>query len=176
MADVDKVLSIEQAVHAYPWTRGNFCDALKSDYLCYVEEMAGELCAYAVLMPGVDEAELLNMAVAKEYQRRGLGSMMLIAMLKMAASRELSRVLLEVRASNLAAMALYCSAGFKQVNVRRGYYRNMKGNEDAIVMACDIPSPLAPLPQVGEVDVSVVGVNSTSLPQAGERSGERDCG
>ncbi len=138
ISDVDAVLTIEQTVQAYPWTRGNFCDALKSDYLCYVEEASdGMVAGYAVLMPGVDEAELLNMAVATVHQRKGLGSVMLIAMLKMANDMGLFRVLLEVRASNLAAMALYRSLGFGQVSVRRGYYRDANGSEDAIVMACD---------------------------------------
>lgn len=139
IADVDAVLTIEQTVQAYPWTRGNFCDALESGYLCYVEETSeGMVAGYAVLMPGVDEAELLNMAVATVHQRKGLGSAMLIAMLKMANDMGLSRVLLEVRASNLAAMALYRSAGFKEVSVRRAYYRNANGSEDAIVMAFDV--------------------------------------
>lgn len=151
-AEVDEVLAIEQAVQAYPWTRGNFCDALTSGYLCCVEEMLGELCAYAVLMPGVDEAELLNIGVAAAHQRKGLGAAMLSTLLKMAADRGLRRVLLEVRTSNLAAIALYRRAGFLQIGVRRGYYRSAAVSEDALVMAC------------------------SSLPLAGERSGERDYG
>ena len=139
ISDVDEVLSIEQAIQVYPWTRGNFCDALESGYLCYVEETSdGMVAGYAVLMQGVDEAELLNMAVAAAHQRRGLGGALLTAMLKMANEMRLPRVLLEVRASNLAAMALYRSLGFVEISVRRDYYRNMNGNEDAIVMAFDV--------------------------------------
>jgi ribosomal-protein-alanine acetyltransferase len=180
-ADVDEVLAIEQAVQAYPWTRGNFCDALDSGYLCYVEETSdcvdkASVRGYAVLMPGVDEAELLNIGVAAAHQRQGLGGMMLSMMLDVAGNRGLSRVLLEVRASNRAAIALYGRAGFIDVSVRRGYYRNAGGSEDAVVMACDIPSPLAPLPQVGKGNMGVEGINSASLPQAGERLGERDDG
>lgn len=134
LADVDAVLAIEQVVQPYPWTRGNFCDALSSDYLCYVDEEAGELRGYAVLMPGVGEAELLNIGVAAAYQRKGLGRAMLAAMLAVAAELNLARVFLEVRASNLAAIALYRSTGFLQVGVRRGYYRNTNGCEDALVM------------------------------------------
>ena len=134
--DVDEVLAIEDAVQAYPWTRGNFCDALDSGYMCYVDECNGRICSYVVLMAGVDEAELLNIAVAKDLQRKGMGSRMLIAMLKMAHDMGLHRVLLEVRASNPAAISLYRLVGFGQVSVRRNYYRNASGSEDAIVMAC----------------------------------------
>jgi ribosomal-protein-alanine N-acetyltransferase len=59
-----------------------------------------------------------------------------------------------VRASNRAAIALYRRAGFIDVSVRRGYYRNAGGSEDAVVMACDTTAP----------------------PLAGERLGERDDG
>jgi len=140
IADVDAVLAIEQAVQAYPWTRGNFCAALDSAYLCCVDEVAGELCSYAVLMPGVDEAELLNIGVASAHQRKGLGRAMLLAMLEAACAKQMSRVFLEVRVSNQCAIALYRCAGFAEVGMRRAYYRNEKGSEDAMVMVCDIPS------------------------------------
>lgn len=142
VADLDAVLSLEQSVQAYPWTRGNFCDALNSGYLCFVEEVAGEISSYAVLMPGVEEAELLGIAVAAAHQRKGLGRVMLSAMLDAASVRGWRRVFLEVRASNSGAIALYRSAGFSEVGLRRGYYRNAEGSEDAIVMACECPEAL----------------------------------
>lgn len=137
-SDVDAVLAIERAVQPYPWTRGNFSDALANGYLCHVEEQAGEICGYAVLMPGVEEAELLTIGVAAAQQRRGLGRAMLGEMLALARGRKMSRVFLEVRVSNVAAIALYRSAGFDQVGLRRDYYQNANGSEDALVMACDL--------------------------------------
>ena len=62
--DVDAVLRIEQRVHAHPWTRGNFIDALKSDSICKVYEAEGVMLGYVVLMPAVDEAQLLNISIA----------------------------------------------------------------------------------------------------------------
>lgn len=153
-ADVDEVLSIERSVQGYPWTRGNFSDALSSGYLCLVDDAAGELRSFAVLMSGVDEAELLNVGVASKHQRNGLGRTMLAAMLGAASEKKMQRVFLEVRASNWRAIALYRSAGFLEIGLRRGYYRNDIGCEDALVMAFDI----------------------SSLPQAGERLGERENG
>jgi len=137
LADLDAVLTVEQDVQAYPWTRGNFSDALNCGYLCFIDELAGEVRGYAVLMPGVGEAELLTIGVALAHQRKGLGRLMLVELLRMAAEKQLSRVFLEVRASNRAAIALYLRAGFAQIGLRRGYYRNAAGSEDALVMACD---------------------------------------
>jgi ribosomal-protein-alanine acetyltransferase len=137
LADLDAVLTVEQDVQAYPWTRGNFSDALNCGYLCFIDELAGEVRGYAVLMPGVGEAELLTIGVALAHQRKGLGRLMLAELLRMATEKQLSRVFLEVRASNRAAIALYLRAGFAQIGLRRGYYRNAAGSEDALVMACD---------------------------------------
>lgn len=138
LADVDAVLAIEQAVQPYPWTRGNFTDVLDHGYLCYVDEQFGEIRGYAVLMPTVEEAELLTIGVAAAQQRKGLGRAMLNEMLEMARGRGMQRVFLEVRVSNVAAIALYRSADFAEVGLRRGYYQNANGSEDALVMACDL--------------------------------------
>lgn len=137
--DVEAVFAIEQAVQRFPWTRGNFTDALDSGYLCRVDEAEdGGIRGYAILMPGVEEAELLNIGVTGAGQRKGLGRAMLAAMLEMAREKNLRRVFLEVRPSNEAAIALYRSAGFRETGVRRGYYKNAGGNEDAVTMACEL--------------------------------------
>lgn len=137
--DVDAVLAIEQAVQRFPWTRGNFTDALHSGYLCCVDETeSGGIRGYAILMPAVDEAELLNIGVAAAQQRKGLGRAMLAEMLNVARGRKMKRVFLEARSSNVAAIALYRSAGFSEAGARRGYYQGASGSEDAIVMACEL--------------------------------------
>ena len=137
--DVDTVLAIEQTVQRFPWTRGNFADALNSGYLCCVDETeSGGIRGYAILMPAADEAELLNIGVAAAQQRKGLGRAMLAEMLNVAHDRNMKRVFLEVRSSNVAAIALYRSAGFSEIGVRRGYYQNANGSEDALVMACEL--------------------------------------
>ena len=86
----------------------------------------------------LDEAELLNIGVAAGHQRKGLGRSMLREMLDDARERNMRRVFLEVRSSNTAALALYRNTGFVEIGVRRGYYQNASGNEDAITMACDL--------------------------------------
>ena len=153
-ADVDAVLGIEQAVQAYPWTRGNFIDALKHGYICRVDENLGEIRCYAIMMQAADEAELLNIGVAAAWQRKGLGRMTLNEMLQTARAMNMKRVFLEVRPSNVTAIALYRRTGFDLIGVRRGYYQGVNGSEDALVMACDLNQ-------------------DSSLPLAGERPGER---
>ncbi len=134
-SDIDAVLRIEQQVHAHPWTRGNFSDALANGYLCKVAEQDGEAIGYAVLMQGVDDAELLDIGIAAEQQRRGCGRALLGAMLVLARELGKQRVMLEVRASNAAALGLYRALGFVPAGLRGGYYAGQNGcREDAILM------------------------------------------
>lgn len=137
-ADIAAVCAIEQQIHSHPWTHGNFADALQAGYLCRVLENAGALTAYAVLMLGVDEAELLDIGVAASQQRQGCGRSLLDAMLVLARTHGKQRVVLEVRASNQPAIALYQHAGFQQIGLRRAYYLTDNGREDAILMGYEL--------------------------------------
>lgn len=133
--DIGAVLSIEQQVHAHPWTRGNFSDALTSAYVCKVAELGGSLIGYAVMMQGVDDAELLDIGIAAPRHRQGWGRKLLQAMLVLAREMGKRRVVLEVRASNQAAICLYQSMEFVEIGLRRGYYPVENGDrEDAILM------------------------------------------
>ncbi|MDD2929227.1 MAG: ribosomal protein S18-alanine N-acetyltransferase [Sideroxydans sp.] len=134
-SDLDGVLAIECAVHAHPWTLGNFSDAMRSGYQCKVYESETEgILGYAVLMLAVDEAELLDIAISSRHQRQGLGSKLLSEMLALARRHGMRRMVLEVRASNVSAIALYRSVGFGDIGLRRDYYPATNGREDAILM------------------------------------------
>lgn len=134
LADVDEVLRIEQQVHDYPWTRGNFTDALDSGYLCKVLEQGGAMLGFVVMMIAPDEMQLLDIGIAAAHQRRGLGRRLLVEAMKIAREMDVRRILLEVRPSNVAAQGLYFDAGFREIGLRRGYYPAADGREDAIVM------------------------------------------
>lgn len=132
--DLDAVFAIEQQVHAHPWTRGMFNDALASGYICKIYETVGAIAGYALLMPALDEVHLLDISIASAWQRKGLGEKLLGEMLAMVREARFVRVILEVRPSNAAALALYRKAGFVEIGVRRAYYPAVDGREDALVM------------------------------------------
>lgn len=133
-ADLDAVLEIENAVYTHPWTRGNFTDSFAAGYHCWVMECRGTLSGYGVVAVAAGEAHLLNLSIAADRQRRGLGSELLRFMLKLARDYGAERLFLEVRASNQAAQELYVRQGFARIAVRRGYYPATSGREDAVVM------------------------------------------
>ena len=136
LADVDGVMRIEQQVHVHPWTHGNFNGALNSDSVCKVYENGEEMLGYVVLLPAVDEMQLLNISIAAGHQRKGLGRKLLGEIMEIARGMKMRRMLLEVRPSNVAALGLYRDAGFSEIGLRRGYYLTDNGREDAIVMEC----------------------------------------
>ncbi len=134
MADLDAVMAIEPEIYPFPWTRGNFSDSLKAGYSCWACEHDGALMGYAVLMMVLDEAHLLNISIAKEYQGRGLGRQLLGHVIGIARKHKGQMMFLEVRPSNKPAIRLYEDIGFNEFSVRKGYYPAANGREDAILM------------------------------------------
>ena len=134
MDDLDTIMQIEPTIYSHPWTRGNFSDSLNSGYSAWVLEQDRGVIGYALLMMILDEAHLLNLSIAKHQQKQGLGRYLLEHMLKIAKAHKAANLFLEVRPSNVTAIALYENMGFSEMAVRRGYYPAHNGREDAILM------------------------------------------
>jgi ribosomal-protein-alanine N-acetyltransferase len=135
--DVDEVYALECSVFPHPWSHGNFTDSLASGYDAWVlrEEATGSLAGYFLLMYAVDEAHLLDVAVAAGRQRAGLGRWLLDRIAARARSMGMVSVLLEVRPTNERALQVYQRYGYLQIGRRKGYYPAHEGKrEDAIVM------------------------------------------
>ncbi|MFL2667637.1 MAG: ribosomal protein S18-alanine N-acetyltransferase [Burkholderiales bacterium] len=132
--DVDAVSGIEKTIYAFPWTAGNFTDCLTSGYRCHVLIRNDMLAAYGVQMPIMDEMHLLNLSVASEFQKLGIGKVLLNFLATDAVRHKASKMILEVRRTNLAAIFLYESSGFNQIGLRKNYYPASDCREDAIVM------------------------------------------
>ena len=132
--DLWQVMGIETAIYSHPWTRGNFLDSVKAGYTCQVMEVAGEIVGYGVMMIAAGEAHLLNLSIAADWQRRGLGTALLGFMDKMARDSGAATMYLEVRVSNAAGRGLYGRKGFSEIGQRRDYYPCADGREDAISM------------------------------------------
>lgn len=136
--DVDAVLAIEQEAYPFPWTRANFTDSLAAGYSAWCCRVEGALAGYAVMMLVLDEAHLLNVTVAPDWQRRGYGMLLMHHLFDTARSHGAKRMFLEVRPSNAPGQGLYQRLGFVAIGRRRGYYPAGEGREDAVVMALDI--------------------------------------
>jgi ribosomal-protein-alanine N-acetyltransferase len=133
-SDLAVVTRIEESIYAHPWTPGNFSDSLTAGYHCWIVECGRDIAGYTVVAVAAEEAHLLNLSIAGPFQRRGLGRELLSFVLKLARDYAARRMLLEVRPSNAAALGLYAAAGFAEAGVRKEYYPDGEGREDAIVL------------------------------------------
>ncbi|WP_288380415.1 ribosomal protein S18-alanine N-acetyltransferase [uncultured Massilia sp.] len=138
--DVDEVYALECSVFPHPWSRANFTESLASGYDAWtVRDAGGVLAGYYLLMYAVDEAHLLDVAVAAGRQRQGLGRYLLDCIGARAREQGMLSVLLEVRPSNERALAVYRRYGYQEIGRRKGYYPARAGQrEDAIVMRFDL--------------------------------------
>ena len=101
-----------------------------------VVEDGDGLCGYAFFRVYPPECELLHLVVAPQQRRRRLGESLLRAALAGFVEQGYTTCLLELRASNAAALGLYSKFGFLQVGRRKGYYR--QPDEDALLMNCNL--------------------------------------
>lgn len=132
--DIDDIMRIEPHIYSHPWTRGNFVDSLISGYSSWVLLDQTRIIGYSLMMMVLDEAHLLNLSIAQAYQKRGLGRLLLEHMISIAKHHGATNMFLEVRPSNISAIALYENIGFNEMAVRRAYYPAQNGREDAVLM------------------------------------------
>lgn len=131
--DVNTVYDIELKVQSHPWSKQQFAEAVEI-YVSTVIEINQKVCGFCILQPVLDEANLLLMAIDTDMQGQGLGYELLIESIDQLNNSPV-QIFLEVRESNVAAIALYEKSGFHQIDLRKNYYPQSKGGkEHAVIM------------------------------------------
>ena len=131
-ADLDQVLTIEQACFPRGWNRSHFQAELASERAsCVVAEQDGRVAGHLCLTVLFDEAEILDVAVDPALQGRGIGAQLVQWACDEAVQRGAGLLLLEVRATSQPAIALYERFGFQRTGLRKAYYEE---NIDAVLM------------------------------------------
>jgi len=135
-ADAAAMESMEQDLFGSDaWSRTIIEDELAHRFSYYRGIDDGELVAYAGLRAAPVDAgqgDIQTIAVSQSHQGRGLGRALLVDLMDEAQRRGVRELLLEVRADNEPAIALYQSLGFREIDRRAGYYQ--PDGVDAIVM------------------------------------------
>lgn len=132
--DISQIMQLEHRAHSHPWRISSFEDCLKGRQKCWLAEAQNQLAGYVVFTHGGGDAELLNLAVAPECQRKGIGQLLLNHAVDLVKDKA-DMLFLEVRVSNSKAIALYSREGFFEVGNRKNYYPTTTGYEDALLMA-----------------------------------------
>jgi ribosomal-protein-alanine N-acetyltransferase len=142
--DIPAVMEIDRASFPNPWPENVYLYELRENraahLLVLVESPSGRIVGFVGYWLVVDEAHISTFAIRPDCRRRGLGAALLAGMLRDAAGRGAVSALLEVRAGNHSAQALYGRFAFREVGCRRGYYRD--NGEDALLMTALMPEVL----------------------------------
>ena len=134
-ADLDAVAELEARCFSNPWTRDMLARELAQSDVAHVFILRGPdravagFCSCWIIL---DELHVNTMAVDVPYRRMGLGTHLMTAVMREAASRGVTRATLEVRASNVAARKLYEALGFSIRAIRPQYYSQPA--DDALIM------------------------------------------
>lgn len=128
-----QLAELEASATPHPWSGRHYQDSLDAGHLFF--QLLPANTGVAVVMPVLDEAELLNIFIAAQHQGQGLGRQLLSGTMASLRATGCQRLFLEVRTSNHAARKLYQHCGFIESGLRKNYYPAANGQrEDAILM------------------------------------------
>lgn len=131
--DLQQVSELEKACFSAPWSYQDFEYALQKDYYTFVvAEENGQIIGQAGLIQSLDEADLTNVAVDKDYRNQKIASQLLEYLFQLGRINGVCAFTLEVRENNNAAIALYKKFGFVSEGIRKNFYDNPK--ENAVIM------------------------------------------
>ena len=140
-ADSKEISEAEELIFSDPWSERDIISAISTvGSMCYTALSDGKVVAYIIGRIIAPEGEIYRIATLPEYRGRGIAYRLLDYAYKTERGRGLEVLFLEVRSKNIPAISLYREYGFKQMGVRRGYYKNP--DDDALIMVkasrCDL--------------------------------------
>lgn len=131
--DLEQVCDIECDNFSMPWSRQSFLSSIyNTNHIYLVAEQQQQILGYCGVWGIVGEGQITNVSVKKTFQRQGVASVLLATCFEKGKDMGLASYTLEVRESNLSAIALYEKFGFERVGVRKNFYE--KPREHAIIM------------------------------------------
>jgi len=127
------ISELEKRCFSDPWSVNSITSELNNPLSLWVVAMDGDrLAGYVGSQTVLGWADMMNLAVAPEYRRLGVGEKLVTQLVKRLRDNQATCLTLEVRESNIPAIALYRKMGFTEVGRRPNYYHNPK--EDALIL------------------------------------------
>ena len=131
--DAPRIAALETECFSDPWNEKTvFSYICSEDGMCFTATMDGVPIAYVIGRIIAPEGEIYRIAVDEKHRGRGIGYRLLSYALKTERGRGLETAFLEVRSKNLPARKLYEAHGFREIGVRKNYYRDP--TDDAVIM------------------------------------------
>ena len=130
---VPQVAELEKLCFADPWSENSVASELNNIWSYWVVALWDDaVVGYIGSQSSCDETDVMNVAVHPDFRRKGIAESLIETLIMELKNRGSHALMLEVRASNAPAIALYEKLGFQQVGCRKNYYRNPK--EDALIL------------------------------------------
>ncbi len=103
-----------------------------NDAYYFVAETEEKIVGYLLAKAVIDEVDLWYIAVDPDYQHQGIGNQLMKKFIENMEDKKIQKITLEVRRSNQIAISLYKKYDFKEISVRKNYYKNP--TEDAVIL------------------------------------------
>ena len=135
--DSKGLAELDKECFSVPWSENAFLKEVNNEMAQYViAKDKNKVIGYAGFWKVLDEGQITNVAVKKCFRGQGIAKNMIDKLIKKAEEIGIARLTLEVRESNISAIGLYTSKGFKVVGNRKNYYKNPQ--ENAILMDLEL--------------------------------------
>lgn len=137
--DIASVAQMEREIFPDPWSEKALTDSYRQKQtLLLVAYEDKKLIGYLIMYYALEDGEIARIAVVPEKRRQGVGARLLMELENLCGVNGITRLLLDVRESNEAAVSFYTGYGFKKDGLRRRFYSDPV--EDGILMSRDLQS------------------------------------
>ena len=132
-AHVAQVAQLEKLCFADPWSEKSVASELENKWALWLVAVEDDrVVGYIGSQTSIDETDVMNVAVHPDCRRRGIAEALIMELVEQLKQKGSHALMLEVRASNAPAIALYEKLGFTEIGRRKNYYRNPR--EDALIL------------------------------------------
>lgn len=132
---IDQTALLEQAIFPDPWSAKEIKSTLEQKgTICAVASLDGKVVGYYLCYSVLDECEIARIAVDESVRRMGIGNQLFDFLKERCKEKEITKILLDVRKSNLPAIHFYEKNGFLTDGIRKNYYGGAHP-EDAVLMS-----------------------------------------
>ena len=135
--DLEDVYNIELETNPSPWSKDNFFSSFEVGHKSLVCKYNDVIMGFLIFSLIKKESHLLNIAVLKEWQERGAGTILMDVFIKQSKAMGATKAFLEVRSKNTTAINFYSKFNFLKDAVRTNYYTG-SNIDDAILMSLDL--------------------------------------
>ena len=130
---VPQIAQLEKLCFNDPWSENSIASELDNNLSLWLVALEDDkVVGYVGSQTVLGETDMMNIAVHPDHRKQGIGTALIVGLIGALEKRGSHSLMLEVRASNAPAIALYDKLGFTQVGRRPNYYRNPK--EDALIL------------------------------------------